>query len=94
LVSIHRYPAALDRDGKPRGFGSRRHYGFSHRPYRVECARIVTALAERYGQNPPVAAWQTDNEYACHDTVLSFSRAATHDWLAQRYQSPQALNRA
>lgn len=88
---------ALDQNGQPRGFGSRRHYCFSHRPYRAECARIVTALAERYCSNPHVAAWQTDNEYGCHDTTLSYSAAATHafrDWLAQRYQSPQALNRA
>jgi beta-galactosidase len=35
----------------------------------------VTILAERYGRNPHVAAWQTDNEYGCHDTVLSYSAA-------------------
>ena len=43
------------------------------------------------------AAWQTDNEYGCHDTVLSYSAAARdafRDWLAQKYQCPQALNRA
>jgi beta-galactosidase len=88
---------ALDREGRTRGFGSRRHYDFSHRGYRGDCARIVTALAERYGRNPHVGAWQTDNEYACHDTVLSYSPAALaafRDWCAQRYQSPQALNRA
>ena len=97
MLTKHPDMLALDRNGRPRGFGSRRHYCFSHRPYRAECARIVTALAERYGSNPDVAAWQTDNEYACHDTALSYSTAATHafrDWLAQRYQSPQALNRA
>ena len=88
---------AHDRDGQPRGFGSRRHYDFAHVGYRAECARIVGVLAERYGRNPHVHAWQTDNEYACHDTVLSWSpvaRAAFQDWLAQKYQSPQALNRA
>lgn len=97
MLTRHPDMLALDRDGKPRGFGSRRHYCFSHRPYRAECARITTALAERYGRNPHVAAWQTDNEYGCHDTTLSYSAAATRafrDWLAQRYQSPQALNRA
>lgn len=97
MLTRHPDMLALDRDGKPRGFGSRRHYCFSHRPYRSECARITTALAERYGRNPHVAAWQTDNEYGCHDTTLSYSAAATRafrDWLAQRYQSPQALNRA
>ncbi len=88
---------ALDRDGRVRGFGSRRHYDFSHRGYRRECERIVTLLAERYGRHRHVGAWQTDNEYACHDTALSYSPAALsafRDWLAQRYQSPQALNRA
>ena len=97
MLTKHPDMLAVDKDGKPRGFGSRRHYCFSHRPYRAECAKIVTAMAERYGRNPHVAAWQTDNEYACHDTTLSYSPAATHafrDWLAQRYQSPQALNRA
>jgi beta-galactosidase len=96
---LDRYPdmLALDAQGHPRGFGSRRHYCFSHRGYRAECARIVTLMAERYGRNPHVGAWQTDNEYGCHDTTLSYSTAARdafRDWLAQRYQSPQALNRA
>ncbi|MGL6210779.1 MAG: beta-galactosidase [Paracoccaceae bacterium] len=97
MLTRHPDMLALDKEGRPRGFGSRRHYCFSHRPYRAECARIVTAMAERYGRNPHVAAWQTDNEYSCHDTTLSYSEAAKHafrDWLAQRYQSPQALNRA
>jgi beta-galactosidase len=88
---------AHDAEGRVRGFGSRRHYCFSHQGYRAECARIVTALAERYGQNPHVQAWQTDNEYGCHETVLSYSpaaEAAFRDWLAQKYQSPEALNRA
>lgn len=97
MLTKHPDMLAVDENGKPRGFGSRRHYDFSHRPYRLECAKIVTALAERYGQNPHVAAWQTDNEYACHDTTRSYSPAATHafqDWLGQRYQSIDALNRA
>ena len=54
-------------------------------------------MAERYGRNEHVAAWQTDNEYGCHDTILSYSTAARdafRNWLARKYQSPQALNRA
>jgi beta-galactosidase len=47
MLTKHPDMIALDRDGKPRGFGSRRHYCFSHRGYRAECARIVTLLAER-----------------------------------------------
>lgn len=97
MVTKHPDMLAMDAQGRPRGFGSRRHYCFSHRPYRAECARIVGLMAERYGPNPHVAAWQTDNEYGCHDTTLSYSDAALgafRDWLAQKYQSPDALNRA
>lgn len=96
---LARHPDMLARDveGRARKFGARRHYCFSHRGYLEECRRIVTLLARRYGRNPHLFAWQTDNEYGCHDTVLSYSdaaRAAFRDWLSQKYQSPDALNRA
>ena len=97
MLDKHPDMLALDENGQTRKFGSRRHYCFSHEGYREESRRITRLLAERYGANPHVAAWQTDNEYGCHDTVLSYSdaaRAAFQDWLAQRYQSPDALNRA
>ena len=88
---------AIDREGKPRGFGSRRHYCFSHEGYRGEAARITRALAERYGQHPAIVGWQTDNEYGCHDTVQSFSptaREAFRTWLEARYETVEALNEA
>ena len=96
---LERHPdmLALDGQGRPRGFGSRRHYCFSHQGYLEECRRIASLLGDRYGRDPRVGAWQIDNEYGCHDTTLSYSDAALRafrDWLAQRYQSPAALNRA
>ena len=97
MLDRHPDMLAYDREGRPRGFGSRRHYDFAHEGYRNESARITEILAKRYGKNPHVAAWQTDNEYACHDTVLSYSPVALkafRNWLAQRYQSTDALNRA
>jgi beta-galactosidase len=97
IVDRHPDMLPVDRRGSPRKFGSRRHYDFAHMGYRDECRRIVRLLAERYGRHPQLGAWQTDNEYACHDTVLSFSepaRRAFQDWLARRYQSTDALNRA
>jgi beta-galactosidase len=68
---------AVDAQGRERRFGSRRHYCFSHQGYRAECARITAALAERYGAHPGIIAWQTDNEYGCHDTIVSYSKSAT-----------------
>ncbi|WP_432199574.1 beta-galactosidase [Erythrobacter sp. W53] len=88
---------ALDRDGKPRGFGSRRHYCFSHAGYAEEAARITRAMAIRYGKHPGIVSWQTDNEYGCHDTVQSFSAAARDAfriWLAKRYGDIGELNTA
>ena len=88
---------AIDLQGRPRGFGSRRHYCFSHAGYRAESRRISRAVAERYGQHPAVVAWQTDNEYGCHDTVLSLSESARQGfrrWLAARYTTIDALNDA
>lgn len=88
---------AIDLQGRPRGFGSRRHYCFSHAGYRAESRRISRAVAERYGQHPAVVAWQTDNEYGCHDTVLSLSESARlgfRRWLAARYVTIDALNDA
>src|SRR5471032_502218 len=73
LIDAHPDILAFDAQGRPRGFGSRRHYCFSSETYRAECARIVEAVAGRYGQHPAVGAWQTDNEYSCHDTARSYS---------------------
>jgi len=86
---------AHDREGRPRGFGSRRHYCFSHAGYRAQAVRIAAAVADRYGRHPAVAGWQIDNEYGCHDTVLSYSpaaRAGFRRWLEQRHGSIDRLN--
>ncbi len=84
-------------NGSPKKFGSRRHYCFSHEGFRKECQRIVAQIAQTFGLHPAVAAWQTDNEYGCHDTVLSYSDAALNAfriWLNRKYQSIETLNRA
>lgn len=88
---------AVDAHNQPRKFGSRRHYCFSHQPYRTECLRICRLMAERYGDNPHIQAWQTDNEYGCHETTVSYSASAEQQfrvWLARKYQNIAALNSA
>ncbi len=88
LLDKHPDMLAVDEFGNVRKFGSRRHYCFSHEGYREECSIIVLALAERYGSNTHVAAWQTDNEYGCHDTTFSYSpsaRDAFRKWCRKTY---------
>jgi len=97
LMQAHPDIAPVGADGRPKTFGSRRHYDFSSPAFREATVRIVTAMARRYGRHPAVIAWQTDNEYGCHDTVLSWSPAALagfRRWLATRYGHIDALNTA
>ncbi|MEJ2290546.1 MAG: beta-galactosidase [Deinococcales bacterium] len=97
LVDRHPDILPVGRDGRVRGFGSRRHVCFSSPSYRDETRRIVTLLAERYGRHEGVGAWQTDNEYGCHDTVRCYCprcRTAFQDWLRERYGTVEALNEA
>lgn len=87
----------VDEQGRPRGFGSRRHYTFSSKAYWDESRRIVEILAQRYGKHPGLVGWQTDNEYGCHDSILSWSQTdlrAFREWLRRKYQSPDQLNEA
>ncbi len=89
--------APVTEQGSPRGFGSRRHYTFSSEIYWQETRRIVEILAKRYGKHPAVDGWQTDNEYGCHDTILSWGPEdlkAFRGWLRQTYQSTDQLNEA
>jgi beta-galactosidase len=97
LMDEHPDIAPVDADGRPKGFGSRRHYSFSSPVWIEETKRICEIIAKRYGGNPHVAGWQTDNEYGCHSTILSYGQhdlMAFQGWLRRRYQSPDQLNEA
>ena len=96
---LDRYPdmLAVDADGRRRDFGSRRHYCFSFEPYLEECNRFVTQMAKRFGDHPAIIAWQTDNEYGCHETSISYSThalAAFQTWCKDHYGSIESLNEA
>ncbi|GHA16254.1 beta-galactosidase [Devosia pacifica] len=96
---IEKWPdmLAVDAEGRPKKFGSRRHYCFSHTGYREESVRIAELMAEAVKEHPALSLWQTDNEYGCHDTVLSYSDAARSGfqaWLASKYEDIDALNTA
>ncbi len=96
---IDREPSILPvaEDGQVRGFGSRRHSSFSSEAWLRESRRICEAVASRYGASSPVAGWQIDNEFGCHDTVRSYGPEdlrAFRLWLRSRYGSIERLNEA
>lgn len=97
LIDRHPDILAVDKNGRPRKFGSRRHYDFSSRSWFQASQRIVEALAQRYGNHPAIVGWQTDNEFGCHNTTLSYSPEATHafrEFLRARHGDVAALNAA
>jgi len=97
LIDLHPDILPVDAEGRTRHFGSRRHYDFSSPAYFDASRQICTAIASRYGRHPAVKFWQTDNEYGCHQTVVSYSAAAAQGfraWLRERYQTIDALNTA
>lgn len=82
-------------DGTPLRWGSRQQYNPSSATFRAACARLVTAMAERYGSHPALSMWHVGNEYGCHVTE-SFdeeSAAAFRTWLELRYGTLEELNR-
>lgn len=95
LVNRHPDILPLDAQGRVKPAGSRRHVCLSNPAYIEASRRIVRAMAERYGQHPAVVAWQTDNEYGCHDTAASYTPAALarfRAWLAERHGDIGTLN--
>ncbi len=96
---VDKYPdmLAVDHNGQARRFGSRRHYCFSSDAYLQECQRIVELVAREFGRHESLLAWQTDNEYGCHDTAISYSENAARafrQWCAATYKTIDALNNA
>ncbi|MEL6952885.1 MAG: beta-galactosidase [Pseudomonadota bacterium] len=96
---LDRYPdlCPVTPEGRVLGFGSRRHYCFSHGGYRADAAEMAGRLADRYGRHAALGAWQIDNEYGCHGHARSFSPAAAAAfvaWLERRYGHIEALNAA
>ena len=97
LVDEHPEILPVDSGGRQRGFGSRRHYRFASQRYREESRRISARVIDRYIDHPAIVGWQTDNEYGCHATTLSYAaddRSRFQEWLRRRYRDIAFLNNA
>ena len=87
----------VDRLGRRRAFGTRRHYCHNSPFYQAESRRIVETQARHYAGHGGIIGWQIDNEFGCHDTTVCYCddcRAAFAKWLESRYGSIGAVNDA
>jgi beta-galactosidase len=87
----------VDDKGLLRGTGTRRHYCVNSDAYQRYCDRIVTILAERYGEHPGVIGWQIDNEAGCHNAVRCYCSSCEQkfrEWLKEKYNTVERLNEA
>lgn len=96
---VHKHPDILpiDREGRIRGFGGRHHDCQSNPTYRAYIRKLVTKMAEHYGDNPYVIGWQPDNELGnSHQELCTCASCRHHfqEWLRRKYKTTEELNRA
>ena len=95
---VNKYDVYMrDKYGRARGYGSRRECCSNNFHYIVRSKTLVEKLAERYGNNPNVIAWQIDNEFGCHSSTrcyCSHCRRAFASWLECKYTNIDALNKS
>ena len=91
LIAEHPDILPVDREGRVFPFGHRRHYCPNNATYHQESRRIVGALAERYGADERVVAWQIDNEFG-ERCYCPRCEVAFREWLEERYVSVDRLN--
>jgi beta-galactosidase len=91
LIAEHPDILPIDQKGRIFPFGHRRHYCPNNAAYHEESRRIVAALAERYGPDERIVAWQIDNEFG-ERCYCPRCEVAFREWLEERYGSLERLN--
>lgn len=94
----HKYPDILmaKQDGQSIEHGARQHSSWASERYRSYCAKLVEAMARRYGKNKTIWGWQLDNEPS-HYNRYDYSETnqqGFRKWLQTRYKSLGGLNSA
>ena len=96
LSQQHPETLPIDQHGTPDRFGGRRHYSPTSSAFHDATRRIVTAMADHFGDRESVIGWQLDNEFNCHMDVsyAPSDTAAFRDWLRDKYKTLDRLNQA
>ncbi len=94
LIEQHPDVLPMDRRGQRMRFGGRRHYSPISVAMREASARIVSALADRFGDHSAIIGWQIDNEYSGNFDQSAEANAAFGQWLKRKYETIESLNSA
>ncbi len=93
-----KYPETLyvNPDGSKRTPGSRHYSCCSNQLFLEKCSIIVEKIAQRYGTNPYVTAFQIDNEISCESNARCCCSGCTsrfRNWLKEKYGDIDTLNK-
>ncbi|MEZ0537472.1 beta-galactosidase [Caldicellulosiruptoraceae bacterium PP1] len=92
-----KYPEVLaaDFEGKRFSYGGRRDYCPNSKILRYYLERIVTKLAQRYGNNPNVIGWQIDNELGGENSACHCENCENEfkSWVKKKYKTIENLNK-
>ena len=92
----NKYPETLNADieGNLYHHDGRRHYNYNSPKYRELTEKIVTHMAEHYGQRKCVIGWQIDNELNCeiNEFYSKSDEAAFREFVKNKYKDLDALN--
>ena len=87
------YPQTLrtKEDGRKDEHGNRQQFDWSDPKYRSLAHLMAEKMAERFGHDPNVIAWQIDNEYS-EESFGPPTRAQFQQWLQAKYKTLDNLN--
>jgi beta-galactosidase len=88
LATQHPDFLAVDEYGRRAQIGNRCHYCVTSPEFHTSAARIVRAMAERFGSNPNVIGWQIDHRVCYCERCQSLFQ----NFLQARYGSLDVLN--
>lgn len=94
--AVRKYPdiVRVDTDGNRVATCGRRFRCPTSPTYWELSRRIVEQMARRYGDNPQLIGWQTDNEIGGLVCFCDHCRAAFREWCRRKYGTVEAMNDA
>ncbi|MDR3340020.1 MAG: beta-galactosidase [Candidatus Symbiothrix sp.] len=93
---VRQYPEVLieHENGTKTDHGARQHPSASNNFYRQYALKMIEKLAQRYGKDKRIIAWQLDNEPRPSRDYGKDARQRFRNWLKTRYPSIDSLNKA